>query len=320
MVALWHALLAGLGQLMAIFFEIIPSYGIAVILLTILIRVVMLPLAIKQARSMEATRKHQSAIKKIQPELKKLREKHRDDRAKLYEETKKLQDEHGVNPMGGLMGCLPTLLQLPILFAMYRVISGCSSLIGPGRKCPPGKTIFPVGSAIAQAFDSGKAKFLTLSMTSTPEEVIKEHGGWGPGFIDVLPYLLLIAVMALTTLYQTKQMNKVMVVDPQMAQTQKIMMFLPLMFVFYSYKFPAGLTLYWTFSNIWTIGQQFVLFKKFPVGGRPQPQPKPDLNGKTKEIPPSELKRIEQQEPRVAKQPQGNKGGTKKRRKKKGRR
>lgn len=320
MVALWHALLAGLGQLMAIFFDLIPSYGIAVILLTVLIRVAMLPLAVKQARSMEATRKQQAAVKKIQPELKKLREKHREDRAKLYEETKKLQDEHGVNPMAGLMGCLPTLLQLPILFAMYRVISGCSSLIGPGRKCPPGKLIFPEGSAISLAFASGKADFLTLSMTKTPEEIVKAFGGWGPGFIHVLPYLLLIAVMAVTTLLQTKQMNKVMVVDPQMAQTQKIMMFLPLMFVFYSYKFPAGLTLYWTFSNIWTIGQQYVLFKRFPVGGKVQAPPKPDLNGRTKEIPPSELKKIEQQEPKVVKQPQGNKGGTKKRRKKKGRR
>lgn len=103
------------------FYAVIPSFGIAIILLTLATRVVMLPLSIKQTRSMRE-------MQTIQPQVKKLQQKHKGDRQKLNEEMMALYKEHGVNPFGG---CLPLLLQMPVLIALYRVISAPLSYI-PG--------------------------------------------------------------------------------------------------------------------------------------------------------------------------------------------
>src|SRR5688500_8728749 len=134
---MFSALLHGMGQLLAYFYSIIPNYGVAIIMLTILVRTAMIPLAIKQAHSMQANRGNAEKMRKLQPEVKKLKEKYKDDRQKVYEEQKKLYEEHGVNMLGGLNGCLPMLLQMPIFLAMYSVLSGCEKLIG-ARNCVPG--------------------------------------------------------------------------------------------------------------------------------------------------------------------------------------
>jgi YidC/Oxa1 family membrane protein insertase len=110
---IWDALLDGLGSILSFFYQVIPSYGVAIILLTILVRVVLLPLTLKQLRSMQA-------MQRIQPKVKELQRKYKGNRQKLNEELMKLYKEHQVNPLGG---CLPLLLQLPIFFALYRVLS-----------------------------------------------------------------------------------------------------------------------------------------------------------------------------------------------------
>ena len=94
------------------FYALIPSYGLAIILLTLVTRIILLPLSIKQTRSMRE-------MQKIQPELTKLRAKHKGDRQKLNEEQMLLFKEHGVNPFGG---CGPLVLQMPVLFGLFYVI------------------------------------------------------------------------------------------------------------------------------------------------------------------------------------------------------
>src|SRR5680860_183496 len=94
------------------FYALVPSYGLAIILLTLLTRVILLPLSIKQTRSMRE-------MQRIQPELTKLRAKHKGDRQKLNEEQMLLFKEHGVNPFGG---CGPLALQMPVLFGLFYVI------------------------------------------------------------------------------------------------------------------------------------------------------------------------------------------------------
>src|SRR5919199_778867 len=111
-VAWWQGLLDGLGWFLSHLYDLIPNYGIAIILLTLAIRVLLLPLGLKQIRSMQA-------MQAIQPQMKALQQKYKGNKQKLNEEMMKLYKERGVNP---LAGCLPMLLQFPILIALYAVL------------------------------------------------------------------------------------------------------------------------------------------------------------------------------------------------------
>lgn len=251
-----QALLHGMGQLLAYFYSVVPNYGVAIIMLTILVRTAMIPLAMKQAHLMQANRGNAELIRSLQPEVKKIREKYKDDRQRQYEEQKKLYDEAGVNMLGQLNGCLPVLLQMPIFFAMYAVLRGCSSIFG-GNSCTPGFHI-PKESPLYSAIVDRTASFLGANLETAPAEA------FGQSAVSALPYLVLLGVMAVTMWYQTRMMMKLQpAVDPQMAATQKIMRYFPLMFVFFSWNFPAGLILYWSATNTWTIGQQWVLMRKY---------------------------------------------------------
>ncbi|MEX2551549.1 MAG: membrane protein insertase YidC [Actinomycetota bacterium] len=264
----------GMGRLLAYFYELIPNYGIGIIFLTILVRVAMIPLAVKQAHIMEKNRGNAEKMRKLLPEVKKIKEKYKDDKARQYEEQKKLYDHHGVNMLGGLSGCLPMLVQMPVFLAMYQVLSGCNKIFGGGRTCTLGFHL-PGGSSLKEAIVDGRASFLGMNLNLHPSEALQDGG-----LISVLPYYLLIAVMGYTMWYQTRQMMKAQpVVDPQMAQTQKIMQFMPLILVFASLNFPAGLTVYWSATNIWSIAQQFVLMRKFGPATREQEERAPAPSG-----------------------------------------
>ena len=114
MVALvvWQQLLNGLGWVLARIYDVVPNYGIAIIILTLAIRLLLLPLGFKQIKSMQN-------MQALQPQLKEIQKKYKNNRQKQQEEQMKLYRESGVSPFGG---CLPMLLTLPFLFAMYAVI------------------------------------------------------------------------------------------------------------------------------------------------------------------------------------------------------
>jgi len=108
----WQSLLDGIGWVVAKIYDLVPNYGVTIILLTVLIRVVLLPLGIKQIRSMQH-------MQIIQPKIKQLQTKYKGNRTKQQEEIMKLYKEYGVNPFSG---CWPVLLQFPILISMYSVL------------------------------------------------------------------------------------------------------------------------------------------------------------------------------------------------------
>lgn len=124
MAEVWGGILRGIGTALGAIYDVIPSYGLAIIILTIGVRVILIPLTIRQIRSM-------TAMQTLQPQLKELQKKHKVDRlkmdpetirerrAKLQEETMKLYREHGVNPLGG---CFPLLMQAPVFIALYSVL------------------------------------------------------------------------------------------------------------------------------------------------------------------------------------------------------
>jgi YidC/Oxa1 family membrane protein insertase len=108
----WNLLLGVLGGLLAFFYQIIPSYGFSIILLTIAVGLVLFPLTLKQTRSM-------AAMQEIQPQVKRLQKEHKGDREELNKQLMELYKERGVNPAAG---CLPLVLQMPIWFALFSVL------------------------------------------------------------------------------------------------------------------------------------------------------------------------------------------------------
>ncbi|MGE5226510.1 MAG: membrane protein insertase YidC, partial [Planctomycetaceae bacterium] len=122
----WQWLLDALGWMLAQIYDFVPNYGLSIIILTILIRFLVFPLGIKQIKSMQ----HMQAI---QPKVKELQKKYKNNKQKLQEEQMKLYKEAGVNPLGG---CLPLLLQFPILIAMYSVIKPVSLEVADNQQYP----------------------------------------------------------------------------------------------------------------------------------------------------------------------------------------
>ncbi len=108
----WNGIVAGLNWLLQGLYQLTGNYGVAIILLTLLVKIVLLPLTIKQTRSM-------IAMQKIQPEIKKLQEKYKDDKEKLSQEMMKFYKDNKINPLGG---CLPLLLQMPVFIALFTVL------------------------------------------------------------------------------------------------------------------------------------------------------------------------------------------------------
>lgn len=290
MVALgvFQALLNGVGWVLAKIYDVIPNYGIAIIVLTLVIRVVLLPLGIKQIKSMQ----HMQAI---QPKIKDLQKKYKNNKQKQQEETMKLYKEAGVNPLGG---CLPLLLQFPILIAMYSVIRAPIPNANYDPAAAPGSpesvqfvnNHLPVGSTLYEVVTQHQAantSFLFMNLqcslvqSGTQVEVMNtdKAAGTNPDtgkpiildcgsskWPDVVPYVLLLGVMIGTTFYQQIQMQKASPPGAQSQQQQAIMKVMPLMFAFFGLSFPAGLVMYWTVSNGFQIGQQTFLLRAGHIG------------------------------------------------------
>lgn len=268
---MFRALVVGMGRLLSTFYDFIPSYGVGIILLTVTVRLAMLPLSVKSAKMMQANRPKQERLRKLQPEIKKLKEKYGNDRAKLYEEQQKLMKEADVNVLSSFSGCLPQLVQAPVLYAMYQVLSGCNKLFGTRRVCKP-EFFIPKSSDLYGAIVRAKANFLSMDLSLLPSKVFKT-GGLGQAW----PYYVLVALMGITMWYQFKQNAKMTPSDPQAIQMQKMMRFMPIMFTFFALNFPIGLCLYWTATNVWTIGQQHVLIGMYgpsaPIRTKAAPAP-----------------------------------------------
>lgn len=259
MFTLFHELLALMGRGLSFFYDLVPSYGLAIILLTVAVRLVMLPLTIKQTRSMQE-------MQKLQPEVKRLQAKYKGgDRQKMNEEMMKLYKEHKVNPLGG---CLPLLLQLPIFLALYRVFAGCGA--HNVKVCPiteVGTKYLPAGSALTRAINSGKAGFLGMNLGLAPMAALRAAGSFPGSLVHVLPYFLLILLMVGTTWYQQKQIQAVST-GQQAQQMQMMGKIMPLLLGVFSLNLPAGVSIYWVASNVWTIVQQrFILGKTATATG-----------------------------------------------------
>ncbi len=240
---MWDAIRDGLGTVLAFFYGVIPSSGVAIILLTVAVRLAMFPLTAKQAKSM-------LAMQRAQPEIKKLQAKYKNDRQKLNEETMKFYKENEINPLGG---CLPLLVQMPVFIALYQTLRHIEKFIPENSKmfqdiCN-GETL----ARCSAAPNLPDMKFLGMNLTESAAQASKS------GIGEALPYLVLVGLVVVTGFVQQRQtMRNQVNPNPQMAIIGKIF---PLMFAFISWGLPAGVGLYFATSNLWQVGQQEVVFR-----------------------------------------------------------
>ncbi len=260
---IFGAIERGLGGILAGIYAVIPSYGIAIILLTLLIRFVLYPITAKSTRSMRK-------MQLLQPHVKELQRRYKDDRQGLSEAQMKLFKENKVSP---LSGCLPLLIQMPFLFAMFRVINGGS--VGDEKQVGEvGTGFLPEGSQLANDLTGATLEnpqalnFLGINLGISPREAFENLdvvGLWG-----LVGQVIIVALIVVTGFYQQRQLQKRRDDDtkkgveqkaaPQAMQTVGKVM--PVMFGVFSLIWPAGLNLYWLTSNAFQVGQQVLILRK----------------------------------------------------------
>lgn len=226
-----------LGTLLAFFYAVIPNYGIAIMLLTAAACVLRMPLVAKQVKS-------QREMQRIQPELKRLQAKYKEDPQKRNEEMMKLYKEHNVNPFAG---CLPVLLQMPLFIVLYRLILNLSAQ--PPKHIPEASRLYR--DLVA---DGGRLNAFGMNLGEGAKTV--------QGFANLLPYLVLIALVVGTGLYQQRQMTARTPAAAMNTQMQVMGKIVPVFLGFISFQVPAGVVLYFLVSNLFQIGQQAVLFRR----------------------------------------------------------
>ncbi|MDQ3702699.1 MAG: YidC/Oxa1 family membrane protein insertase [Chloroflexota bacterium] len=188
--------------------------GLAIILFTVLMRVVLLPLTLQQFRS-------QRAMQRLQPELKELQKKHGKDREKLQLETMALYKQHGVNPAAG---CLPLIVQMPILFALYAALSN-----------------------LAVTDEVYKQPWLWVARLDQPD-VLSLSG---------IPLPFILPVLTAASQWVQQRMMTPPTDDPQQRMQNQVMQFLPLMMLYFGTTISAGVVLYWLTQNVAGIVQQY---------------------------------------------------------------
>jgi len=207
------------------FYNITHNYGMAIIFVTIAIKIAFYQMNAKQFESMHL-------MKKIQPMIKEIQKKHKKDPEKLQKETMRLYQEHGVNP---LAGCLPLLLQLPFLIALFTTLNS------------------PQFAELTGAKSFLWIKNITLAETAQIAESVFNTSFVLGGY--ALP--LLAILVGLSTYYSQKTMS----VDPEQ---QKMMAFMPVFMMFICMRLNAGVLLYWIVSNVLTgIQQQYMKNQRY---------------------------------------------------------
>ena len=223
------------------------AWFLTIVVLVVVMRLVLVPLFVKQ---MHAMRK----MSALTPQLQELRKKYKGDKQTLNEETMKLYKEAGVNPLGG---CLPLLAQMPLFFALFSVLRAIAGW-HQGLPAPYGMPISVVKSAqnanILGAHISDKVLFTGTMYVPLHAKIV---------------ILCAVAISVATTFMTVRQSTKrgmtpQMTPDNPMASSQKYMSYIVPFFALSGLYWAFGLVLYWVTTNVWTLGQQYVLFKRYP--------------------------------------------------------
>jgi YidC/Oxa1 family membrane protein insertase len=267
MIALYHQFLyQPLLNVLILFYDLLGDFGLSIILLTIVVRLVLYPVAKK-------TMEHQKKLRKIQPKLKELQKKHKDDKEKLTQEMMALYKEHEFNPASG---CLPLVVQFIILIALYRVfISGIHLDVNQLYGWVPKPTNF--STTFLGLFDLGqKAAELNLGKLFKLDPSGFVLTNWGGLMLALMAGAAQFVQTKMTVAIQAKKKaaeppkpeeekeKKDESAMPDMSEmmNKQMLYFFPLLTVYIGLSFPAGLALYWTTSTLLLIAQQWLLDRK----------------------------------------------------------
>jgi len=228
------------------------AWILSIIALTIAIRILLIPLFVKQIKASRG-------MQLMQPELQEIQKKYKDRkepeaREAMTRETMELYKKHGTNPMAS---CLPVLLQTPIFFALFRVLNAL-----PGIADGSHAAIGPINQGLAQDIQTSSLFGAHLSdvfrtTTSTQARIV---------------VVVLIGLMTLTMFLTQRQLTvknmPASALEGPMAGTQKMMLYtMPIVFAFSGVNFPVGVLIYWTVTQLWSMGQQYYTIKRMPAPG-----------------------------------------------------
>ena len=229
------------------------TWTLSIMGLVVLIRIILIPLFVKQIKS-------QRALTTLQPHMKEIQKKYKDDRQKQSEEMMKLYKEHKTNP---LASCFPILAQAPIFFALFTVLNGIAA-----------KTDAGVSAPIARGFLKGEYLDSAAQATFFGAKISETFLGSPDTTVKIVTVLLIIFMSATTFTTQrqlmVKGMPKMDARNNMMLQQQKIMLYaFPVIFAISGVNFPVGVLIYWSTTNLWTWGQQYYVIKRNPTPGSP---------------------------------------------------
>ncbi len=228
------------------------TWAFSIVSLTVVIRVALIPLFVKQIKSSRQ-------MQLLQPKVRELQKKYGHDREKLGQETMKLYKEHNANP---LSSCLPLLLQMPIFLALFRVLDGAANGIARGYW-------LEIHPELLTSLQTATIFGAPISAT------FMRAGELGAAAINVriVTVVLILAMTATLFVTQLQLMRKNMppeALTGPFAQQQKMMLYLfPIIFAVGGINFPIGVLIYWLASNLWTMGQQFYVIRRNPAPGTP---------------------------------------------------
>ena len=253
---IWNGLIIRpmINSLVLLYYVFFSNFGVAIIVFTVLVRLAMTPLTVKQSRSMKR-------MTSLQPKMKEIQEKYKDDKQLVSRETMKLYKEHGVNPIG----CLgPMVIQMPIFFGLFWALRGTLPST-PERLVDLSRHLYSWLPQVNQAVPlEGHFLWMDLAKYSSQNPV---------------PFLLPVLVGA--SMWLMQKMSAMPSVSPQQESTNRMMLWLmPIMFGFFTLNFESGLALYWIVSNvIGVVIQGFItgwgpIVTLFNFGRRPvEPEP-----------------------------------------------
>jgi len=269
-----------IASVLSWFYDLVPSFGLAIVLLTLVVMVIVTPLTLKGTRSM-------IKMQHLQPEMKKIQNRHKGDREAMNQEMMAFYQANNINPMGG---CLPLLIQAPVFMVLYNVLRGMTrrlSDLGDSAGWVAGRlgggeegilagvgdapqTFYPAyvdeGSSLFRDLASEtEMLFLGFDLSRTASRAMSESIG------AALPYFFLMLVVFVSSWYQQRQIrgrNPDASVNPQQQMIMKVMpFFLPVI----SFSLDAALVLYFVVSNLYRIGQQAYITRTLYGPGRDQP-------------------------------------------------
>ncbi len=220
------------GVVLSFIYEYVPNFGAAIIIMTVLVKLVTFPLNNKQIQSAKR-------MQLMQPEMKKIQEKYKDDKEKQNKVMTEFMKENNINP---LAGCLPLLVQFPILIGIFRLLREANAFLDMGKINP---FLFP--NVVTESL---KINLLELPYLPGSEGISLE------GIIGQLGVLYLFPLIAGATTYLYSKMS-----TPAEGSQKMMLYMMPIMITVFSFSFPIGLVIYWIMNNLFSIGQHLFISK-----------------------------------------------------------